>query len=118
MIVILFSGMNTVLIAETQTPSGTGSPVGGLTPFIPMLLIFAIFYFLILRPQQKKTKQHQTFLKDLKKGDMVVTNGGIIGMVKNLSDKIVTLEIDDGVCLKILRGQVSENAGAMKEAKA
>lgn len=101
--------------AEEQAAPAQANP---LATFIPMLLIFGIFYFLVLRPQSKKQKQHASFLKEIKRGDMVVTQSGIIGMVKNLSDKIVTLEIDNGVCLKILRGQVAEGAGSLKEEKA
>ena len=104
-----------IALAENQPSANQPSPI---TTFIPMLLIFGIFYFLVLRPQNKKQKLHSSFLKELKRGDMVVTTGGIIGMVKTLSEKIVTLEIDNGVCLKILRGQVAEAAGSLKEEKA
>lgn len=100
--------------ADAQ-PAAPSNPIATLAP---MLLIFGIFYFLVLRPQSKKQKQHAAFLKELKRGDMVVTQGGIIGMVKNLSDKIVTLEIDNGVCLKVLRGQVADGAATLKEEKA
>ncbi len=88
---------------------------GGMTPFIPLILIFGIFYFLIIRPQQKKQKLHAQFLTELKRGDMIVTNAGIIGMIKVLSDKFVTLEIDDGVNMKVLRNHVSESANNLKE---
>jgi preprotein translocase subunit YajC len=87
----------------------------GMTPFIPLILIFGIFYFLIIRPQQKKQKLHAQFLTELKRGDMIVTNAGIIGMIKVLSDKFVTLEIDDGVNMKVLRNHVSESANNLKE---
>ena len=92
-----------------------GSGAGGVTPFIPLILIFGIFYFLIIRPQQKKVKQTQTFQESLKRGDMIVTNSGIVGMVKTISDKLVTLEIDEGVCLKILRNQVLESAQSLNK---
>ncbi|MBY0369641.1 preprotein translocase subunit YajC [bacterium] len=82
---------------------------------IPLVLIFGIFYFLVIRPQQKKQKLHLQFLQELKKGDMVVTSGGIIGTIKTLSEKFVTLEIDEGVCLKLLRAQISEGAGSLRE---
>lgn len=88
-----------------------------LSPFIPLIIIFGIFYFLILRPQQKKTKEHQRFITELKKGEMVVTQAGIIGTVKTVSDRFVTLEVDRGVCLKMLKTQVLESAGALKETK-
>jgi preprotein translocase subunit YajC len=87
----------------------------GFGPMVPLLLIFGVFYFLVLRPQQKKQKQHDQFLKDLKKGDMVVTSSGIIGTVKTLSDRFVTIEVDDGVTLKILRSAIAENAASLKQ---
>jgi len=87
----------------------------GMTPFIPLILIFGIFYFLILRPQQRKQKSHDQFLAEIKRGDMVVTNSGIVGTVKTLSDKFVTLEVDDGVCLKVLRSYIAENANTLKD---
>lgn len=90
----------------------------GLTPFIPLILIFAVFYFMILRPQQKKQKDAQKFISELKRGDMVVTNAGIIGTVKTVSDKFVTLEIDEGVCMKVLKSQIAESAGNLKEVPA
>lgn len=84
-------------------------------PLVPLILIFGIFYFLVIRPQQKKQKVHETFLKELKRGDMVVTNAGIIGTVKTLSDRFVTIEDDDGVTLKILRNAIAENAASLKQ---
>ena len=91
------------------------APQGGLGPMIPLVLIFGVFYFLVLRPQQKKQKSHDTFLKELKRGDMIVTSSGIIGTVKTLSDRFVTVEVDDGVCLKILRSAIAENAASLKQ---
>lgn len=90
-------------------------PQGGITPFIPLIFIFAIIYFLILRPQQKKAQLHSQFLKELKKGDVVVTTAGIIGTIRQLSERFVTLEVDDGVCLKLVRNQVAEGAGSLKD---
>jgi preprotein translocase subunit YajC len=87
----------------------------GVAPFVPLILMGAIFYFLIIRPQQKKQKLHAQFLTELKRGDMVVTSSGIIGTIKTLSEKFVTLEIDEGVCLKLLRAQVAEGANNLKE---
>ena len=89
----------------------------GVTPFIPLILIFAVFYFLILRPQQKKQKEQKKFLSELKRGDRVVTNAGIIGTIRTVSEKFVTLEVDDGVCLKVLRSQVLESAANLKDDK-
>lgn len=82
---------------------------------IPLVLMFAVFYFLIIRPQNKKQKQHQEFLNTLKRGDMVVTASGIIGTVKTVSDRMVTLEVDEGVCLKVVRSQIADNATKLNE---
>ena len=111
--------MNPVLILGllvTGQAFAEGAPgQGGVAPFVPLLLIFGIFYFLIIRPQQKKQKLHAQFLTELKRGDMVVTNAGIVGTIKILSERFVTLEIDDGVCMKLLRNAVSESANNLKE---
>src|SRR4051812_27151104 len=113
----------TVLALHTLTLSEAMAEIGGggqpaLMQFVPLILIFGIFYFLIIRPQQKKAKLHTQFLSELKRGDMVVTNSGIVGTVKALSEKLITLEVDEGVCLKVLRSQILENAGSInKEAK-
>ena len=79
---------------------------GGFGAFIPLILIFVIFYFLLIRPQQKKAKEHQQFLANLKKGDAVVTSGGIYGTITGLTDAVVTLEIADNVRVKVARGYV------------
>lgn len=87
---------------------------GGATPpagssfasFIPLILIFVVFYFLLIRPQQKKAKEHQVFLSGLKKGDEVVTSGGIHGRITGLTDAVVTMEIAEGVRIKVNRGSI------------
>ncbi len=76
---------------------------------LPMFVIMiGIFYFLLIRPQQKKAKEHRALLDSLKKGDSVVTAGGIFGKVTNLDENIVTLEIAPGVNIKIKKGHVAE----------
>jgi preprotein translocase subunit YajC len=87
------------------TPGGTGAQ--GLTTFIPFILIFVIFYFLLIRPQQKKSKHHQEFLNNLKAGDMVVTTGGLHGKISGLTDTILTLEIADKVRVKVSRSSIT-----------
>lgn len=101
--------------AFADAPAAGAAPVNPVSPFIPLLIIFAIFYFLILRPQQKKAKEQQKFITELKKGDMVVTSGGIVGTVKTVADKFVTLEIDQGVSLKLLKSHILESAASLKE---
>jgi preprotein translocase subunit YajC len=86
-----------------SAPSG-GSP---LTQFVPLIAIFAIFYFLVLRPQSKKAKDHQKMLSELKKGDDVATQGGIIGRITGIKDNEVTLQVQEGVRLRVLRSAVT-----------
>jgi len=114
-VVSLMVWLSGIVLADA--PSATATPREGVTPFIPLLLIFGVFYFLILRPQQKKQKDQQTFLSELKRGDLVVTQSGIIGTVKTVSDKFVTLEVDENVHLKMLKSQVLESAASLKESK-
>jgi preprotein translocase subunit YajC len=94
---------------------GAGGQGGGLGAFIPIILMFVIFYFLLIRPQQKKAKEQQTMIANLKKGDRVVTSGGIYGQITAIDESIATVEIADKVRVKITRGSVS---GLAQEAKA
>ena len=75
----------------------------GLMSFLPLILIFVVFYFLLIRPQQKKAKAHQEFIDNLKKGDEVLTSGGIQGKITGLTDRVATLEIAENVRVKIAR---------------
>ena len=86
--------------------NGAASGAGGIASFIPLILIFVIFYFLLIRPQQKKAKDHQTFLTNLQKGDQVVTNGGLIGEITGLTDTVVTLEIAENLRVKVSRQHI------------
>jgi preprotein translocase subunit YajC len=83
-------------IAYAAEGAVEGAPqVNPLVQFMPMILIFAIFYFLMIRPQQKKQKELQTMITQLKKGDKVVTNGGILGTVSSLQEDYVVLTVGD-----------------------
>lgn len=93
-------------LAHAMAQQGEGG-TQGFSAFIPLILIFVIFYFLLMRPQQKKAKQQREFLNNLKAGDMVVTTGGLHGKIIGLTDKIVTMEIADRVQVKVSRSQVS-----------
>jgi preprotein translocase subunit YajC len=120
-IVLVFSLVGQWVWAEGAPAAAQASPVAqgreGITPFIPLIMIFGVFYFLILRPQQKRQKEQHQFIRDLKRGDMVVTQAGIIGTIKTVGDKFVTLEVDQGVSLKILKSQILESAAKLKEDK-
>ena len=80
---------------------------GGFGAFLPLILMFAIFYFLLIRPQQKKAKQHKQLLSAIKKGDRVLTSGGLHGLVTGLTEDVVTIEIAPKVRVKIARGSIS-----------
>ena len=83
------------------------SPGGGLMSFVPIIVMIGIFYFLILRPQSKKAKETQRMLSELKKGDDVVTQGGIIGKISGIKDNEITLQIQEGVRIRVLRSSVT-----------
>jgi preprotein translocase subunit YajC len=95
-----------MMFQQTGTEGGQANPLGLLFPFI---LIFAVFYFMIIRPQSKRQKEHQALVKSLQKGDQVVTAGGLHGTIHSISDEseVVTLEIADKVRVKINRASIS-----------
>ncbi len=77
--------------------------------FLPLILIFAVFYFLLIRPQQRKVKQHKEMLSNLKRGDKIITSGGIICTVNKVADnRELTVEISDNVEIKIAPGMVAD----------
>jgi preprotein translocase subunit YajC len=98
-----------VSTAFAQAASPMGGPGGGLEAFLPLVLIFVVFYFLLIRPQQKRAKQHKETLSGLRRGDRVVTGGGIFGTVsKIVNDQEVMVEISEGVRVRVLRGTITE----------
>lgn len=98
---MLFTG-----IAFAMGGKGDGA-AGGLASLIPILLMFVIFYFILIRPQQKQARKHQDFVKNLKAGDRVVTTGGLHGTVTGMTESTITLEIADKVRVKVTRSAVS-----------
>ncbi|MGC1401479.1 MAG: preprotein translocase subunit YajC [Thermodesulfobacteriota bacterium] len=93
-----------------------GSGAGGYAGMIPLVLMFVIFYFLLIRPQQKKSKQHKELLANLKRGDSVITSGGIYGRIAEINDNIIVLEVADKMRIKVARGFVSGLAGTAQDA--
>ena len=82
---------------------------GALAQFLPLILIFAIMYFLLIRPQQKKLKDHQAMVNAVRRGDLVVTQGGIIGkVVKVREDGEVEVEIADGVKVRVVKSTIAQ----------
>ena len=77
--------------------------------FLPLILIFVVFYFLLIRPQQRKVKQHKEMLSNLKRGDKIITSGGIIGTISKVSDnRELTLEVAENIEIKIASGMVAD----------
>lgn len=89
-----------------------GGGAGGFSGFIPLIIMFVIFYFLLIRPQQKKNKDHRAMLADLKKGDRIITSGGLYGRITGMDDTTLTLEIADKVRVKVARGNVGAKASS------
>jgi preprotein translocase subunit YajC len=85
---------------------GAAGGAGGIASFIPLILIFAVFYFMLIRPQQRQAKAQQQFLNDLKTGNKVVTKGGIHGTITGLTDTVATLEIAEKVRIKVSRSSI------------
>lgn len=97
-----------VTAAYAQTAGGLGGG-SAITSFLPLVLIFAIMYFLLIRPQQKKMKDHKAMIDALRRGDQVLTGGGIVGkVVKVGEDGFAEIEIADGVKVKILRSTITQ----------
>ncbi|CAE7881959.1 yajC [Symbiodinium necroappetens] len=102
-----------MLISPAFAQAAGGADGGSaLLTFLPLILIFVVFYFLLIRPQQKRQKEHRAMVQALRRGDRVVTAGGIYGTVARIiSDTELDLEIADGVKVRMLRGTVQEVVG-------
>lgn len=85
-------------------PAAGGNPIAQL---LPLILIFVIFYFLLIRPQTKRAKEHRKMVSELESGDEVVTNGGIVGKVTNVSEQYLHLEVAEGMTLKVQKHAIA-----------
>jgi len=95
-------------VSAEAPAAASGTTAGSLSGMLmPMALMFLVFYFLVIRPQQKKTKEHDQLTKELKRGDDVITNSGILGKITGVTDKVVTLEIAPNTRVKMLKSQVT-----------
>lgn len=89
-------------------PSAAGSGAAAFVQFVPLVAIFVIFYFLMIRPQQKRMKAHRAMLDAVKRGDEVVTGGGLIGRVTKVADTELEVEVATGVKLRVVKGTLAE----------
>ena len=93
-------------IAWAQGAGGAAGP-GPLVNLMPIALMFIILYFLMIRPQQKRAREHETMVQNLKRGDDIVTNGGIHGRIQTIADKILSVEVAPNVRIRFDRDQVA-----------
>lgn len=112
--VLLIAGSIDMVYAMAGQPGGAAGggpqgPMAMLQSFLPLILIFVIFYFLLIRPQSKKAKEHKQMLENLKKGDKVMTNGGIYGIIEDIDTETATLKvgIKDDVKIKVSRAYIA-----------
>jgi len=98
--------MDVAYAMGSQGAGGQAGGMGNLQILLPILII-AIFYFLIIRPQQSKAKQQKAFLSNLKKGDTIVTSGGLYGKITGITDEAVTIEIAEKVRVKVSKSSVA-----------
>jgi preprotein translocase subunit YajC len=95
--------------AQAAEQPAASDPLGGIGAFLPLILIFVVFYFLLIRPQQRKAKAHKELVANVRRGDRVVTQGGIIGTVAKIaSDTEVMVEIAEGVRVRVLKSTLSD----------
>jgi preprotein translocase subunit YajC len=97
-----------LLISNAYAQAGSAAPGGDLMAFLPMIAIFVLFYFLLIRPQQRRAKEHKVMLQALQKGDEVETAGGIVGKVTKISDTYVALEIAPNIEVNLQRSAVAK----------
>ena len=98
-------------LAQAEAPSG-----GGWISFVPLILIFGIFYFILILPAQRQRKKHQKMLDALKNGDKVVTTGGLMGTVAGVKDKVVQLRIADNVRVEVTKSYIAGHQAGSDEA--
>lgn len=110
--------LQTTSVGAPQQPQGpTGVAAFFASPIFLLILMFVVFYFLLIRPQQKKAKEHTRLLSELKKGDEVLLASGIFGKIAGLTDTWATIEIADKVRIKVLRTQIAGLASAPQTAQ-
>ena len=98
-----------MLISPAYAQAAAGDTAGGLMSFVPLVLIFVVFYFLMIRPQQKRMKEHKGMIDALRRGDRIVTNGGLVGLVTSVKpeEREIQIEIADGVRVKVMRDMIA-----------
>jgi preprotein translocase subunit YajC len=98
-----------MFVSPAYAQAAASDPAGAFTAFIPLILIFVVFYFLLIRPQQKKMKEHRAMLDAIRRGDRVVTSGGIVGLVTKVleAERELQVEIAEGVRVRVMRDMIA-----------
>jgi len=99
-------------VMAQEAAAAAGQP-NALSSFLPMIAVFAIFYFLMIRPQAKKAKEEQAMLSQLGKGEEIFTKSGLFGTITGITDKVITLEIAEGTKVKVLRSHIGGKADSI-----
>lgn len=104
--------LNIIDVAYAMAPpqgggAQQGGPAGLLTSLLPLILIFVVFYFLLIRPQQKKAKEQKQMIDNLKKGDKIITSGGVYGMIEAVGTNTITVKISENVKVKFGKAYVA-----------
>jgi preprotein translocase subunit YajC len=97
-----------ILISPAHAQAAPSTPGGDLMAFLPMVAIFVVFYFLLIRPQQKRSKEQKEMLSNLQKGDEVVTAGGIVGRISKLTDQYASVEVAPNIEVNIQRTAIAQ----------
>lgn len=107
-----------MLVTPAYAQAAGGGAAGGLLGFVPIILIFVIMYFLMIRPQQKKLKDHRAMVDALRRGDQVVTSGGMIGKVVKVGDAELEVELAPNVKVRVVRNTVAQVLSKTEPAEA
>jgi preprotein translocase subunit YajC len=99
----------------SPTPAGAAPQPSAISMLMPFALMFVVIYFFMIRPQQKKMKEHQAMLGSIKNGDDVLTSSGILGRIAGITDKFITLEVSENVKIKVLKSQIAQIVKDQKE---
>lgn len=95
------------LVSPAAAQAAGGPAPNPLMSLLPLIILFVVFWFLLLRPQMKKAKEHRELIAKLQKGDEVLTNGGIAGRIEDLGESFVTVEVAERVSIKVQRGAIT-----------
>jgi len=111
----MFPFEGVALAMAPSSGSGEGGPMSTIVQFAPLVLIFVIFWFLVIRPQQKKSRLHREMVGSLKRGDEVFTDSGIRGTIQRVGEETISLEIAPKVVIRIQRGRIADVAKGSKD---